>query len=241
MTTIQKVLLTGKTHTTASRRDGASRGGETSLDIQLSTPNDRKLVHKFKAIQPHPTAEQLFAGGWSACYFTALGLVAKKRKVALPADRAVDIEVDLGMTGDAYLLQARLNVSLPGVTGGRTGAGGRRGPDLPVLQGNARQHRRAAERPHRLMQRAAVGWARAPSGRCPESARNARGRRHRAKVSCTAPARRRGRELLRCQAEACRATKKVGSGPLAPPPGGSSTRGPAPTSPAGTTRRKGII
>ena len=115
MTKIQKVLLTGKTHTTASRRDGASRGGETSLDIQLSTPNDRKLVHKFEAIQPHPTAEQLFAGAWSACYFTALELVAKERKVQLPSDLAVDIEVDLGMTGDAYLLQARLNVSLPGV------------------------------------------------------------------------------------------------------------------------------
>jgi len=35
--------------------------------------------------------------------------------VQLPSDLAVDIEVDLGMTGDAYLLQARLNVSLPGV------------------------------------------------------------------------------------------------------------------------------
>jgi hypothetical protein len=33
----------------------------------------------------------------------------------LPADTVVDAEVDLGMTGDAYFLQARLNISLPGL------------------------------------------------------------------------------------------------------------------------------
>ena len=37
-------------------------------------------------------------------------------KVILPADLAIDAEVDLGLTGDAYFLQARLNVSLPGLT-----------------------------------------------------------------------------------------------------------------------------
>jgi Ohr subfamily peroxiredoxin len=36
-------------------------------------------------------------------------------KIALPKDLAVDAEVDLGKTGDTYLLQARLNVSLPGI------------------------------------------------------------------------------------------------------------------------------
>ena len=44
-----------------------------------------------------------------------MGLAAKKLDVKLPADLAIDAEVDLGMTGDAYLLQARLNISLPGV------------------------------------------------------------------------------------------------------------------------------
>ena len=36
-------------------------------------------------------------------------------KIALPADAAVDAEVDLGRAGDAYELAARLDVSLPGV------------------------------------------------------------------------------------------------------------------------------
>ena len=36
-------------------------------------------------------------------------------KVKLPEDVAVDAEVDLCMIDDGYVLQARLNVSLPGV------------------------------------------------------------------------------------------------------------------------------
>ncbi|MGA0612867.1 Ohr family peroxiredoxin [Caldimonas sp. KR1-144] len=115
MTKIQKVLLTGKTHTTPSQREGAARGGEGRLDIQLSSPHDKSSVYAFTAVQSHPTAEQLFAGAWSACYIAAIGLVAKERNVTLPPDLAVDIEVDLGMNGNAYLLQARLNVSLPGL------------------------------------------------------------------------------------------------------------------------------
>jgi Ohr subfamily peroxiredoxin len=115
MTKIQKVLLTGKTHTTASLRDGASRSDEGRVDIKLSSPNDTNAVHTLAAVQPHPTAEQLFAGAWSACYITALGVVAKEKKVKLPADLSVDIEVDLGMSGYGYLLQAWLNVSVPGV------------------------------------------------------------------------------------------------------------------------------
>ncbi|MNQ82329.1 Organic hydroperoxide resistance protein OhrB [compost metagenome] len=69
----------------------------------------------FAATQPHPTAEQLFAGAWSACYTAAVGLVAQDMNVVLPAGLAVEIEVDLGQTGPAYFLQARLTVRLPGV------------------------------------------------------------------------------------------------------------------------------
>jgi Ohr subfamily peroxiredoxin len=42
-------------------------------------------------------------------------LAAGKRKLRLSADTAVDAEVDLGTTDGAYFLQARLNVSLPGL------------------------------------------------------------------------------------------------------------------------------
>jgi lipoyl-dependent peroxiredoxin len=113
-TKIQTVLLTGKTHTTASHREGAPRGDER-IDIQLSTPGNAGKEIVFTAIQMHPTAEQLFAGAWSACYTGALGLVAKEKKVALPSDMSVDIEVDLGKTGNAYFIQARIDVRMPGV------------------------------------------------------------------------------------------------------------------------------
>jgi lipoyl-dependent peroxiredoxin len=112
MSKLDKVLFAGKTHTTASRREGASHGGHGALDIQLSSGGDNREL--FAAVQPHPTAERLFAGAWSACYSAALGVVAAQMKVKLPPDLSVDIEVDLGQTGTAWFLQARLNVRAPG-------------------------------------------------------------------------------------------------------------------------------
>ena len=111
MSKIEKVLVTGKTHTTFS--DATRANGK--LDIELSSPGDAKPAHVFAATQAHPTAEQLFAGAWSACYISAIEHIAKAKKVVLPADVSVDIEVDLGQTGQAYFLQARFFVRLPGV------------------------------------------------------------------------------------------------------------------------------
>src|SRR3954451_8672608 len=102
MDKIDKVVFVGKTHTTASRGDGTSRGGHGTLDIQLSSGGTNEEL--FAAVQPHPTAERLFAGAWSACYTAALGVVAGQMKVKLPPDLSVDIEVDLGQTGNAWLL-----------------------------------------------------------------------------------------------------------------------------------------
>jgi len=105
MTKIEKVLYTGKTHTTGGR-EGFARSDDAQLDIKLSAPG---------TAQPGTNPEQLFAAGWSACFIGAMGLAAGKRKLRLPADTAVDAEVDLGTTDGAYFLQARLNISLPGL------------------------------------------------------------------------------------------------------------------------------
>jgi len=59
--------------------------------------------------------EQLFAVGWSACFLSAMKLVAAQMKVRLPADVSIDPEVDLGTNQGHYLIQARLNVNLPGM------------------------------------------------------------------------------------------------------------------------------
>jgi osmotically inducible protein OsmC len=105
MTQIDKVLYTGKTRTTGGR-DGAARSSDGRLDIKLSRPGGHG-----EGTNP----EQLFAAGWSACFIGAMELAAASKKIALSPDRAIEAEVDLGMNGDAYLLRARLRVSLPGV------------------------------------------------------------------------------------------------------------------------------
>jgi osmotically inducible protein OsmC len=105
MNQIDKVLYTAKTHTTGGR-DGASRSSDGILDVKLSSPG---------AGGGGTNPEQLFAAGWSACFIGAMGVAAKEMKVAMPKDVAVDTEVDLGTNEGGYLLQARLNVSLPGL------------------------------------------------------------------------------------------------------------------------------
>jgi Ohr subfamily peroxiredoxin len=101
-----KVLYTAKTHTTGGREGGASRTSDGRLDVKLSAPG---------APGNGTNPEQLFAVGWSACFLSALKLVASKMKVKLPADPIVDAEIDLCSGDDGYSLRARLNVTLPGL------------------------------------------------------------------------------------------------------------------------------
>ncbi len=101
----KQVLYTGKTHTTGGRL-GASRSSDGHLDIQLSPPGGNGTG---------TNPEQLFAAGWSACFIGAMGKAAGNLKVKLPADLSVDAEVDLVLQEGQYFLQARLNVSLPGL------------------------------------------------------------------------------------------------------------------------------
>ncbi|WP_027803505.1 organic hydroperoxide resistance protein [Paraburkholderia dilworthii] len=101
----EKVLYTGKTHTTGGR-DGASRSSDGRLDIKLGSPG---------ASMAGTNPEQMLAAGWSACFIGAMGLAAKKLQVALPAQTAVDAEIELAMNDSGYFLRARLNVSLPGI------------------------------------------------------------------------------------------------------------------------------
>ena len=105
MTTLEKVLYTAKAHTTGGR-DGASKTSDGRLDVALSSPGT-------SGTGTNP--EQLFAAGYSACFIGAMKAVAGKMKVTLPADLAIDAEVDLGPIPNAYGIAARLNVSLPGM------------------------------------------------------------------------------------------------------------------------------
>jgi Ohr subfamily peroxiredoxin len=106
MTQPVKLLYTAKARTTGGREGGASRTSDGRLDVKLSVPG---------APGNGTNPEQLFAVGWSACFTSAIKLVASKMKVRLPSDMAIDSEVDLWTGDDGYFLQARLNVSLPGL------------------------------------------------------------------------------------------------------------------------------
>lgn len=105
MAQIEKVLYTGKTHTTGGR-EGESRSADNRLNVKLTSPGG-------PGVGTNP--EQLLGAGWSACFIGAMGLAAREREIALPKDTAVDAEIDLGTGEGGYFLQARLNVSLPGI------------------------------------------------------------------------------------------------------------------------------
>jgi len=107
--TQSKVLYTAKAHTSGGR-EGTSRTNDGRLDVELSNPDA-------KATGTNP--EQLFAVGWSACFLSALQLVAAKKKVVFTAPPSDDVEVDLLLSKeDGFTLRVRHNVTLPGVDPG---------------------------------------------------------------------------------------------------------------------------
>ena len=105
MAQLEKVMYTARAHTTGGR-EGESRTDDGRLDVKLSSPGGAG-----QGTNP----EQLFAAGYSACFIGAMKAVAAKQKITLPQDLSIDAEVDLGPTGQAYGIAARLNVKLPGM------------------------------------------------------------------------------------------------------------------------------
>ena len=104
-TSLDKVLYTAHAHTVGGR-DGASRTDDGRLDVKLTPPG-----------QPGngTNPEQLFAAGYAACFMGAMKAVSAKLKVAVPADAAIDSEVDLGPTSHGYGIAVRMTVHLPGM------------------------------------------------------------------------------------------------------------------------------
>jgi osmotically inducible protein OsmC len=106
MTKLDKVLYTAKAHTTGGRDGGASHTDDGHLNVKLSSPGTS---------DDGTNPEQLFAAGWSACYLSAIKIIAGKKRIAFPPDAAIDAEVDLGTAHGSFDLAARLNVILPGM------------------------------------------------------------------------------------------------------------------------------
>ena len=113
MEKIEKVLASGNSHATVNRDPNLQRGEFGVFDLKLTAPGLENL--EFIATEPHPRAEQLFAGAWSACYTTVFGIAAQLKKVTLPSDYSVDIQVNVGQTGPAWFLGAEFTIRVPGL------------------------------------------------------------------------------------------------------------------------------
>jgi len=98
--------------TTIGGRTGQSRTDDGRLAVTLDTP--RELGGNGG---PGTNPEQLFAAGYSACFFSALKLIARQEKVTIPDDATIDAKVDIGenANGKGYGLAVALEVVLPGV------------------------------------------------------------------------------------------------------------------------------
>ncbi len=107
-TVLDKVVYTAKAHTTGGR-EGRSTSDDGILDVKLSPP--KAMGGAGGATNP----EQLFAAGYSACFMGAIKHVASMKKIAVPADAAIDAEVDIGPIPQGFGIAARLAVSLPGL------------------------------------------------------------------------------------------------------------------------------
>lgn len=106
MSPIARVVHTARTYTTGGRDRGASRSSDGCLDVRFSNPGSARIG---------TNPEQLFAAGWSASFESAITLAARRINTGLPADMAIDAEMDLKIADDGYFLSMRFNVRLPGV------------------------------------------------------------------------------------------------------------------------------
>lgn len=104
-TALDKVLYTARTHSVGGR-EGTGRSDDGRIEVKLSSPGGPG-----QGTNP----EQLFGVGYSACFLGAMKAVAPKVGVTVPADTAIDAEVDLGPTSLGYGIAVRMKITLPGL------------------------------------------------------------------------------------------------------------------------------
>jgi Ohr subfamily peroxiredoxin len=107
-TILDKVVYTAHAHTTGGR-DGQSQSDDGLLSVKLSPP--KAMGGTGTGTNP----EQLFAAGYSACFMGAMKHVAGMKKIAVPADAAIDASIDIGPIPAGFGIAAKLVVSLPGM------------------------------------------------------------------------------------------------------------------------------
>jgi osmotically inducible protein OsmC len=103
---LDKRLYTATASATGGR-DGRARSDDGVLDLAIVPP---KSLGGSGAGGTNP--EQLFAAGYAACFGSAIGAVARARKVTT-GPVSVTAKVTLGTVGQGYGLAVELEASLP--------------------------------------------------------------------------------------------------------------------------------
>jgi len=104
-----KVLYTAEAHVTGGRAEGHGRSSDGVLEVDLRIPSE--LGGEGGGTNP----EQLFAVGFASCFESALGAVARRRKLET-GDVEIDSKVMLLPTEErGFALAVELDVSLPSV------------------------------------------------------------------------------------------------------------------------------
>jgi lipoyl-dependent peroxiredoxin len=104
-----KTLYTAQAHVTGGRIDGHGVTSDGALDVRIKIPAE--LGGEGGGTNP----EQLFAVGFAACFESALGAVARRRKVEL-GDVAIDSKVSLLPNENrGFDLAVEMDVTLPAI------------------------------------------------------------------------------------------------------------------------------
>lgn len=101
-----KVIYTAEAHVTGGRIAGHGKTSDGALEVDLTLPGSE---------DGGTNPEQLFAIGYASCFESALGAVARRKKVEL-GDVSIDSKVTLSPNDNrGFDLGAALDVTMPGI------------------------------------------------------------------------------------------------------------------------------
>jgi lipoyl-dependent peroxiredoxin len=102
-------LYTARAHVTGGRVNGHGRTSDGALEVDLRPPVESG------GERGGTNPEQLFAVGYASCFESALGAVARRRRIDA-GDVAIDSQVSLIPTEDRrFVLAVVLDVTLPSI------------------------------------------------------------------------------------------------------------------------------
>jgi Ohr subfamily peroxiredoxin len=104
-----RLLYTAQAHVTGGRAAGHGKTSDGMLEVDLRLPPE--MGGEGGGTNP----EELFAVGFAACFESALGVVARRRKLDA-GDIAIDSKVSLHPTSErGFGLAVELDVTLPSI------------------------------------------------------------------------------------------------------------------------------